>query len=240
MALLADPQVWASLLTLVLLEIVLGVDNLIFLAILVARLPKHQQRKARILGLGFALITRIALLSMLFWITKLTTPLFSVLGLAISGRDIVLIAGGLFLMYKSVQEIHNHITHSPESHAIKPKHAGFLITIAQIGIIDIVFSLDSVITAVGMAEHLEVMVLAIIIAVLLMMFAAEVISKFIDTYPTLKILALAFLLIVGIVLLADGLHFEIPRGYVYFAMFFSLGVELLNILAHARKSTKDT
>ena len=240
MALLADPQVWASLLTLVLLEIVLGVDNLIFLAILVARLPKHQQRKARILGLGFALITRIALLGALFWITKLTTPLFSVLGLTISGRDIVLIAGGLFLMYKSVQEIHNHITHSPESHAIKPKHAGFLITIAQIGIIDIVFSLDSVITAVGMAEHLEVMVLAIIIAVLMMMFAAEVISKFIDTYPTLKILALAFLLIVGIVLLADGLHFEIPRGYVYFAMFFSLGVELLNILAHARKSTKDT
>ena len=240
MALLADPQVWASLLTLVLLEIVLGVDNLIFLAILVARLPKHQQRKARILGLGFALITRIALLSMLFWITKLTTPLFSVLGLAISGRDIVLIAGGLFLMYKSVQEIHSHITHAPESHTIKSKHAGLFSTIVQIGIIDIVFSLDSVITAVGMAEHLEVMVLAIIIAVLMMMFAAEVISKFIDTYPTLKILALAFLLIVGIVLLADGLHFEIPRGYVYFAMFFSLGVELLNILAHARKSTKDT
>lgn len=240
MALLADPQVWASLLTLVLLEIVLGVDNLIFLAILVARLPKEQQRKARILGLGFALITRIALLSMLFWITKLTAPLFSVLGLAISGRDIVLIAGGLFLMYKSVQEIHNHITHTPESHTIKPKHAGFLITIAQIGIIDIVFSLDSVITAVGMAEHLEVMVLAIIIAVLMMMFAAEMLSRIIDTYPTLKILALAFLLIVGIVLLADGLHFEIPRGYVYFAMFFSLGVELLNILAHARKSTKDT
>ena len=240
MALLADPQVWASLLTLVLLEIVLGVDNLIFLAILVARLPKHQQRKARILGLGFALVTRIALLGALFWITKLTTPLFSVLGLAISGRDIVLIAGGLFLMYKSVQEIHNHITHSPESHTIKSKHAGLFSTIVQIGIIDIVFSLDSVITAVGMAEHLEVMVLAIIIAVLMMMFAAEVISKFIDTYPTLKILALAFLLIVGIVLLADGLHFEIPRGYVYFAMFFSLGVELLNILAHARKSTKDT
>lgn len=240
MALLADPQVWASLLTLVLLEIVLGVDNLIFLAILVARLPKHQQRKARILGLGFALVTRIALLSMLFWITKLTTPLFSVLGLAISGRDIVLIAGGLFLMYKSVQEIHNHITHAPESHTIKSKHAGLFSTIVQIGIIDIVFSLDSVITAVGMAEHLEVMVLAIIIAVLMMMFAAEVISKFIDTYPTLKILALAFLLIVGIVLLADGLHFEIPRGYVYFAMFFSLGVELLNILAHARKSTKDS
>ncbi|WP_299328783.1 TerC family protein [uncultured Helicobacter sp.] len=240
MALLADPQVWASLLTLVLLEIVLGVDNLIFLAILVARLPKHQQRKARILGLGFALITRIALLGALFWITKLTAPLFSVLGLAISGRDIVLITGGLFLMYKSVQEIHNHITHAPESHTIKSKHAGLFSTIVQIGIIDIVFSLDSVITAVGMAEHLEVMVLAIIIAVLMMMFAAEVISKFIDTYPTLKILALAFLLIVGIVLLADGLHFEIPRGYVYFAMFFSLGVELLNILAHARKSTKDS
>lgn len=240
MALLADPQVWASLLTLVVLEIVLGVDNLIFLAILVARLPKEQQRKARILGLGFALITRIALLSMLFWITKLTAPLFSVLGLAISGRDIVLIAGGLFLMYKSVQEIHNHITHAPESHAIKSKHAGLFSTIVQIGIIDIVFSLDSVITAVGMAEHLEVMVLAIIIAVLMMMFAAEMLSRIIDTYPTLKILALAFLLIVGIVLLADGLHFEIPRGYVYFAMFFALGVELLNILAHARKSTKDS
>lgn len=240
MAFLSDPQAWISLATLVVLEIVLGVDNLIFLAILVARLPKEQQRKGRILGLGFALITRIALLGTLFWITKLTMPLFSLFGLAISGRDIVLIAGGIFLMYKSVQEIHNHITHAQETQAIKPRHAGFLITIAQIGIIDIVFSLDSVITAVGMAEHLEVMILAIIIAVLVMMFAAEVISKFIDTYPTLKILALAFLLIVGIVLLADGLHFEIPRGYVYFAMFFSLGVELLNILAQARKSTKDT
>ena len=240
MAFLSDPQAWISLATLVVLEIVLGVDNLIFLAILVARLPKEQQRKGRILGLGFALITRIALLGALFWITKLTTPLFSLFGLAISGRDIVLIAGGIFLMYKSEQEIHNHITHAQETQAIKSRHAGFLITIAQIGIIDIVFSLDSVITAVGMAEHLEVMILAIIIAVLVMMFAAEVISKFIDTYPTLKILALAFLLIVGIVLLADGFHFEIPRGYVYFAMFFSLGVELLNILAQARKSTKDS
>lgn len=239
MALLTDPQVWASLLTLVLLEIVLGVDNLIFLAILVARLPKHQQRKARILGLSFALLTRIALLSMLFWITKLTAPLFSVFGFEISGRDIVLIAGGLFLMYKSVQEIHNYITHTPESHTLKSKHAGLFSTIVQIGIIDIVFSIDSVITAVGMAEHLEVMVLAIIIAVLMMMFASEMLSRIIDTYPTLKILALAFLLIVGVVLLADGLHFEIPRGYVYFAMFFALGVELLNILAQARKSTKD-
>ena len=233
MAFLSDPQAWISLITLVVLEIVLGIDNLIFLAILVARLPKKQQRKGRILGLGFALVTRIALLGMLFWITKLTTPLFSIMELSISGRDIV-------LMYKSEQEIHNHITHTQETQEVQSRQAGFFSTIVQIGIIDIVFSLDSVITAVGMAEHLEVMIIAIIIAVLMMMFAAEVISKFIDTYPTLKILALAFLLIVGIVLLADGLHFEIPRGYVYFAMFFSLGVELLNILAHARKSTKDS
>lgn len=240
MAFLSDPQAWISLITLVVLEIVLGIDNLIFLAILVARLPKKQQRKGRILGLGFALVTRIALLGMLFWITKLTTPLFSIMELSISGRDIVLIAGGIFLMYKSVQEIHNHITHTQEAQEVQSRQAGFFSTIVQIGIIDIVFSLDSVITAVGMAEHLEVMIIAIIIAVLLMMFAAEVISKFIDTYPTLKILALAFLLIVGIVLLADGFHFEIPRGYVYFAMFFALGVELLNILAHARKSTKDS
>lgn len=240
MALLADPQVWISLLTLVLLEIVLGVDNLIFLAILVSRLPKHQQRQARILGLSFALLTRIALLSMLFWLTKLTAPLFSVAGFAISGRDLVLIIGGLFLMYKSVQEIHNHITHAPEAHEPKPKHAGLFSTIMQIGIIDIVFSIDSVITAVGMAQHLEVMIIAIVIAVLLMMFASEILSRIIDTYPTLKILALAFLLIVGVVLLADGFHVEIPRGYVYFAMFFALGVEGLNILAQARKSTKDT
>lgn len=235
MAFLSDPQAWISLITLVVLEIVLGIDNLIFLAILVARLPKKQQRKGRILGLGFALVTRIALLGMLFWITKLTTPLFSIMELSISGRDIVLIAGGIFLMYKSVQEIHNHITHTQETQEVQSRQAGFFSTIVQIGIIDIVFSLDSVITAVGMAEHLEVMIIAIIIAVLMMMFAAEVISKFIDTYPTLKILALAFLLIVGIVLLADGLHFEIPRGYVYFAMFFALGVEVLNILAQRSK-----
>ncbi|WP_147600335.1 TerC family protein [Helicobacter canis] len=235
MAFLSDPQAWISLITLVVLEIVLGIDNLIFLAILVARLPKEQQRKGRILGLGFALVTRIALLGMLFWITKLTTPLFSIMELSISGRDIVLIAGGIFLMYKSVQEIHNHITHTQETQEVQSRQAGFFSTIVQIGIIDIVFSLDSVITAVGMAEHLEVMIIAIIIAVLLMMFASEVISKFIDTYPTLKILALAFLLIVGIVLLADGFHFEIPRGYVYFAMFFALGVEVLNILAQRSK-----
>lgn len=235
MAFLSDPQAWISLITLVVLEIVLGIDNLIFLAILVARLPKEQQRKGRILGLGFALVTRIALLGMLFWITKLTTPLFSIMELSISGRDIVLIAGGIFLMYKSVQEIHNHITHTQETQEVQSRQAGFFSTIVQIGIIDIVFSLDSVITAVGMAEHLEVMIIAIVIAVLLMMFASEVISKFIDTYPTLKILALAFLLIVGIVLLADGFHFEIPRGYVYFAMFFALGVEVLNILAQRSK-----
>lgn len=235
MAFLSDPQAWISLITLVVLEIVLGIDNLIFLAILVARLPKEQQRKGRILGLGFALVTRIALLGMLFWITKLTAPLFSIMELSISGRDIVLIAGGIFLMYKSVQEIHNHITHTQETQEVQSRQAGFFSTIVQIGIIDIVFSLDSVITAVGMAEHLEVMIIAIIIAVLLMMFASEVISKFIDTYPTLKILALAFLLIVGIVLLADGFHFEIPRGYVYFAMFFALGVEVLNILAQRSK-----
>ncbi|MBR2494121.1 TerC family protein [Helicobacter sp.] len=235
MAFLSDPQAWISLITLVALEIVLGIDNLIFLAILVARLPKEQQRKARILGLGFALVTRMALLGMLFWITKLTTPLFNTMDLSISGRDIVLIAGGMFLMYKSVLEIHNHITHTQETQEVQNRQAGFFSTIVQIGIIDIVFSLDSVITAVGMAEHIEVMIIAIIIAVLLMMFASEVISRFIDTYPTLKILALAFLLIVGIVLLADGFHFEIPRGYVYFAMFFALGVEVLNILAQRSK-----
>lgn len=243
MIFLSDPNTWFSLITLVILEIILGVDNLIFIAIVVARLPKDQQKKGRIFGLGFALFTRIALLGVLFWATKLIQPLFIISNMNISVRDLVLIIGGLFLIYKGTQEIHDsiakrdHSEHTLDVNANK-KHLGFFMAVVQIGILDIVFSIDSVITAVGMANQIEVMIAAIVIAVLIMMLASGWVSNFIDTYPTLKILAFAFLFIVGIVLVADGLHFEIPKGYIYFAMLFSLGVEILNIIAH-KQSTKN-
>lgn len=225
----ASPEAWISLFTLIGLEIVLGIDNIIFIAILCGRLPEHQRNKARIVGLGFAMISRILLLLSLFWIMKLTAPLFSVFGEEISGRDLILIIGGLFLIWKSTTEIGSNVTGETHESHISTKHASFASIIVQISILDIVFSLDSVITAVGMADHIEIMILAVIIAVGVMMVASGAISRFVDENPTIKILALAFLILVGVALVADGFGLHIPKGYIYFSMAFSLAVELINI-----------
>ena len=224
---LVDPEAWISLLTLTALEIVLGIDNIIFISILVGRLPANQRQSGRIIGLGLAMITRILLLVSLSWMMKLTEPLFTLVGQEISGRDLILFLGGLFLIVKSTGEIkeamHPEAHHEEENNKKKVSYLGVLI---QIAILDIVFSLDSVITAVGMANHLPVMILAIMIAVGVMMFAAKPIG---DTHPTLKILALAFLILVGVSLIAESLDIHIPKGYIYFAMGFSAVVEMLNI-----------
>ena len=225
----ASPEAWISLFTLIGLEIVLGIDNIIFIAILCSRLPKEKQNKARIIGLGFAMISRILLLLSLFWIMKLTAPLFSVFGEEISGRDLILIIGGLFLIYKSTTEIDSSISGQTHEEHISTKKASFASIIIQISILDIVFSLDSVITAVGMADHIEIMILAVIVAVGVMMVASKAISKFVDDNPTIKILALSFLILVGVALVADGCGLHIPKGYIYFSMAFSLAVELINI-----------
>lgn len=226
---IADPSAWVALATLTLLEIVLGIDNIIFISILVGRLPEAQRQKARILGLGLAMGTRILLLLSLAWVMRLTEPLFTVLGEAISGRDLILLVGGLFLIAKSTHEIHQSLEGVAEEAGVVSKTAGFLSTLVQIAILDIIFSLDSVITAVGMADHVPVMVLAIIIAVGVMMFAAKAIGDFVDTHPTIKMLALSFLILVGVALMAEGLDLHIPKGYIYFAMAFSLVVEMINI-----------
>ncbi len=226
---LSDPSAWIALATLSLLEIVLGIDNIIFISILVSKLPPEQRQKGRILGLGGAMITRVLLLLSLAWVMRLTAPLFEIMGEAISGRDLILIIGGLFLIGKSTHEIHASIEGGEEAHGPDKKAVGFLATLVQIAILDIVFSLDSVITAVGMADHVPVMVLAIIIAVGVMMFAAKPIGDFVDTHPTLKILALAFLIMVGMALVAEGFDLHISKGYIYTAMAFSLIVEMLNI-----------
>jgi len=228
--LLADPQAWLSFLTLTVLEIVLGIDNIIFLSILASRLPKEQQPRARVLGLGFAMLTRIALLFSITWLIGLTAPLFSipVMGQEISGRDLILFAGGLFLLAKSVSEIHGSLEGAEQPRQVNAR-ANFLLVILQIGILDIVFSLDSVFTAVGLAQHVEIMVAAIVIAVIVMMFLAAPINDFIDRHPTIKVLALSFLILVGVALIADAFDVHIPKGYLYFAMAFSVGVEMINI-----------
>lgn len=228
MELLSDPQVWISLLTLTGLEIVLGIDNIIFISILAGKLPVEQQPKARQLGLGLALLTRIALLASIAWIAKLTTPWFTLLGHGVSGRDLILIVGGLFLLVKSTMEIHEKLE-GEEGHASARVGASFAKVIVQIMLLDIVFSLDSVITAVGMAQHLTVMIAAVILAMGVMLLAAGSISEFVNRHPTLKILALSFLLLIGTTLVAEGMGFHIPKGYVYFAMAFSFGVEMLNL-----------
>lgn len=232
MELLVDPQVWMAFLTLTLLEIVLGIDNIIFLAILVGRLPVEQQRKARLIGLTLAMVMRILLLLSLAWIMQLTAPLFSVLQWEISVRDLILLGGGTFLLFKATLEIHHSL--EGEEHEVGAKKASFFSVIVQIAIIDIVFSLDSVITAVGLAEHVQVMIAAIVIAVLVMMVAAESISRFVDEHPTIKMLALSFLILVGMALVAEGLDVHIPKGYIYFAMAFSVVVEMLNIRIRRR------
>jgi predicted tellurium resistance membrane protein TerC len=235
---LSDPQLWISLLTLAALEIVLGIDNLVFLTILSDRLPEAQRPLARKLGLAFALITRLALLASLSWIVGLVDPVFTVWDHAVSWRDIILIGGGLFLLTKATHEIHGSLEgEEDDGHggAVKAAAAGFAATIIQIGILDIVFSLDSVITAVGMVDQLEVMAAAVIIAVIVMLVAAGPLSAFVSAHPTVKMLALSFLLLVGMALIADGLGFHIPKGYLYFAMGFSVLVEALNLIARKRR-----
>ncbi len=223
-----SPEAWIALGTLTALEIVLGIDNIIFISILVGRLPPQQRQSARILGLGLAMLTRIMLLVSLAWIARLQTPLFEILGQEISGRDLVLIGGGLFLLVKATKEIHAAVEGEGDDDLVV-RHAAYYGTLVQIAIIDIVFSLDSVITAVGMANDIPVMVIAIMIAVGVMMFAAKSIGDFVDRHPTVKMLALSFLILVGVALIAEGLAFHIPKGYIYFAMAFSVVVEMLNI-----------
>lgn len=225
---LADPQAWAALVTLTALEIVLGIDNIIFISIMVGRLPEAQRARARYIGLGLAMVTRIGLLLALAWIMQLTAPLFSVLAHAVSGRDLLLAGGGLFLLAKSTLEIHNALE-AGEGHGRGGGAASFLSVVLQIAVIDMVFSLDSVITAVGMAEHVEVMILAIVLAVGVMMWAAGPISAFVDRHPTLKMLALSFLVLIGVALIGEGAGLHIPKGYIYFAMAFSFVVEMLNL-----------
>lgn len=222
-------EAWIALVTLTLLEIVLGIDNIIFIAILVTRLPSTQRDKARVLGLALAMISRILLLVSIFWIMKLVNPLFSVFGTEISGKDLILIGGGLFLIWKSTREIHAQTQGEHNDEFDSTKKASFIGVLIQIAILDIVFSLDSVITAVGMAKDLQVMILAVVIAVFIMMFASKYIAKFVDDNPSIKVLALAFLILVGVTLIADGLDFHISKAYIYFAMAFSLAVESINI-----------
>lgn len=226
-----DPQAWVSLATLTALEIVLGIDNIIFLTLLVGKLPPESRDKARFFGLALAMLTRIALLLSLAWVMTLTQPVFSLLGHAVSGRDLILIGGGLFLIWKSTTEIYDGLEgeDDAEQDAKTLGKAGMLSIILQIAIIDIVFSLDSVITAVGLAQHVPVMVIAIVLAVLVMMFAAKSIGDFVEEHPSLKMLALSFLIMVGTILVAEGVGFHVPKGYVYFAMAFSVIVEMINI-----------
>jgi len=230
---LSDPQAWIALLTLTALEIVLGIDNIIFISILAGKLPKDEQARGRQVGLLMAMVTRILLLFSLAWLTKLTTPFVQVFGHGVSGRDLILIIGGLFLLGKSTLEIHDKLE-GEEGHASARVKASFWAVIFQIMLLDIVFSLDSVITAVGMANHLAVMVIAIIIAVAVMLWASAPISNFVNDRPTLKILALSFLLLIGFSLVVEGIHVEIPKGYIYFAMGFSVFVEALNLQIRAK------
>ncbi|HEY4366752.1 MAG TPA: TerC family protein [Steroidobacteraceae bacterium] len=231
---LADPQVWLAFATLTALEIVLGIDNIIFIAILVARLPKEQQPRGRTIGLGLAMLTRIALLLSITWVMSLSSDLISLPGKGFSGRDLILIGGGLFLLTKSTLEIHTGLEGTEHERAVKGG-ATFLATIVQIAIIDIVFSLDSVITAVGMVDHVEVMIAAVVAAVLVMMFLAGPISNFVDRHPTIKMLALSFLILIGVALIGEGFDFHIPKGYIYFAMAFSVAVEVLNIRVRKKR-----
>ena len=226
---LTSPEAWIALASLTALEIVLGIDNIIFISILVGRLPPGQRQRARVIGLGLAMVMRIGLLLSLAWMMRLTEPLFSAFGLGVTGRALILVVGGLFLLAKSVIEIHNSLEGTDDAAHGAPEHAGFLATLAQIAVIDIVFSLDSVITAVGMVSQVEVMVLAIVIAVGVMMFAAKPIGDFVDAHPTIKMLALSFLILVGVALVGEGLGMHIPKGYIYFAMAFSVVVEMLNL-----------
>ena len=231
---LTDPEIWIALLTLTALEVVLGIDNIIFISILAGKLPREQQPRARSLGLGGAMVMRILLLLSIAWVIRLTAPLFTVLGQEISGRDLILLVGGLFLLGKSTFEIHDKLE-AEEGHSSKKVPASFVAVIVQIMLLDIVFSLDSVITAVGMVEQVGVMIAAVVIAVGIMLVAAGPISSFVDKHPTVKILALSFLLLIGMSLVAEGFDHHIPKGYIYFAMGFSVFVEALNLRLRAKE-----
>jgi predicted tellurium resistance membrane protein TerC len=230
---IADPQAWIALATLTALEIVLGIDNIIFITILAGRLPEHQRQQGRTIGLLLAMATRILLLLSLTWVMGLTEPLFEFFGRSISGRDIIMLGGGLFLLAKSTHEIHNNLE-GPEESEDRSGTAGFAAVLIQIALIDIIFSLDSVITAVGLARHLAIMIMAIVISVGVMLFAAQAIGDYVEQHPTLKMLALSFLILIGFSLMGEGFGMHIPKGYIYFAMAFSIGVEMLNMKIRAR------
>jgi predicted tellurium resistance membrane protein TerC len=230
---IAEPQAWIALATLTVLEIVLGIDNIIFISVLVGRLPEAQRQRARLIGLALAMGSRILLLLALAWVMGLTAPFFAVLAHPVSGRDLILLVGGLFLLAKSTHEIHNNLE-GPAPGEQGVKAASYASVLIQVALIDIVFSLDSVITAVGLANHVQVMIIAIVVSVGVMMLFARGIGDFVDRHPTIKILALSFLILIGVTLMTEGLHFHIPKGYVYFAMAFSVAVEMLNLRIRAR------
>ena len=237
---LLDPQIWASLLTLTILEIVLGIDNLIFISIVAGRLPAHLQARARTAGLSLALLMRLALLASISWLVGLTATVFSVGGHGFSWRDLILAGGGLFLLYKGTKEIHELVEGGEEGEATdqaSPRKVSFASVIGQILVLDIVFSLDSVITAVGMADNLWVMSTAVLVAVVIMLFASGTVANFVNRHPSVKMLALAFLLLIGMVLVADGMGFHVPKGFVYAAMGFSVAVESLNLLARKKRKS---
>jgi predicted tellurium resistance membrane protein TerC len=236
MELLSNPDIWIAFFTLCALEIVLGIDNLIFISILANKLPEHQQRKGRQVGLSLALIIRIGLLFSISWIMSLTSDVFTFMEMGISGRDIILILGGLFLIYKSVKEIHEKMENKDESLVPTIKKVTFRGIVIQIVLIDIVFSLDSVITAVGMADHISVMIAAVVVSMIIMMLIAKTLSDFVNRNPTIKVLALSFLLMIGTALIAEGIDFHIPKGYIYFSMAFAVLVEIVNIKIGSRKS----
>ncbi|QWG10991.1 TerC family protein [Bradyrhizobium sediminis] len=229
--LLTSPEAWAALLTLTALEIVLGIDNVIFLSVIVSRLPELQAKRARQIGLALALVFRILLLSVLVWLIGLTQPVLTVRDIGFSWRDIILIGGGLFLIAKATHEIHGEVEARDHEDGGTPTASAFFWVIVQIIIIDLVFSLDSIITAIGMAQDLEIMIAAVIIAVIIMYVSANPVARFVAEHPTTKMLALAFLVLIGVALVADGFQFHIPRGYIYFAMLFSAAVEAFNVLA---------
>jgi len=231
---IADPQAWMALLTLTVLEIVLGIDNIIFISILIGRLPAADQPRARFLGLGMAMVMRILLLLCISWVMSLTTPLFEILTREVSGRDLILLVGGLFLLAKATHEIRANLE-GVEGGEGQSVTASFASVLVQITLLDMVFSLDSVITAVGMAEHLAVMVIAVVVAVIVMMIFAGPIADFVEKHPTVKMLALSFLLLIGVSLIAEGTHVHIPKGYIYFAMAFSVFVEMLNLKIRKRR-----
>jgi predicted tellurium resistance membrane protein TerC len=239
LSLLTDPNAWAALITLTALEIVLGIDNLVFISVLTARLPEDKARRARVIGLSLAFIFRVIMLAALTWLMGLTAPLFSIFGMSISWRDIILVGGGMFLIAKATHEIHSEVEASESAgETTATTTQAFAWIVAQLVVIDLVFSLDSILTAIGMADHLEVMIAAVVIAMLVMYAAAGPVGAFIAAHPTTKMLALAFLVLIGVALVADGFEFHIPRGYIYFAMAFAAAVEAFNVMARRNRQRR--